>query len=134
MPRPPKRTAPRLSAPKTTTVVYETIDLATGRERHIRFKLQPGDRLTATCSATSRFYAALLPRTEYVERVGAAGPEMFRFVPGTDTKGFTDQVAVQEEEDYYLVLRNGVFNLRAHIATKVDLRRRGRVEPTIRSG
>lgn len=134
MARPKPRVRPRDAAPKTTNIVNEIIELAPGRERHLRFRLRAGDALTVTCRAKTKFYAALLDRTTYTSRVGGAGDDTFQFEFGTDERGFTDRAEPLADDDYYLVLRVGVFSDRGFITTVVDLRRVGRVDPTIRSG
>jgi hypothetical protein len=134
MARPRKRVRPRDAAPRMVNIVNEIVELAPGKERHLRFRLRAGDALTVTCRAKTKFYAALLDRTAYAERVGGAGDDAFQFEFGTDKRGFTDRAEPTADDDYYLVLRVGVFSERGFISTVADLRRVGTVEPTIRSG
>ena len=134
MPRAPRRPVPRAASPKVTTIVNEIVELGAGRERHVRFRLKAGDVVTATCRAKTKFYSAFLSRVEYTARVGAAGDDTFQFEFGTDVRGFTRRLDVPSDDDYYLVIRDGVFSPKVFVTVEVDLIRRGRVEPTIRSG
>jgi hypothetical protein len=134
MVRSPRKPAHRPAEPKLTNLIRESIELAPGKERHIEFHLRGGDVLTVTCKARSKFYAALLSRDAYTARIGGGGPDTFGFKFGTDAQGFTDRIEAAVLDDYYLVLRDGVFSPRVHIETKVDILRRGKVEPNIRSG
>lgn len=129
--RRPPRVVPR---PKRTKIVDETVELTTGHERHLQFHLRKDDTITATCKARTKFYADFLTRPEYTKRVNGAGPGMFNFDFGTDDTGFTTKARIEDDDDYYLVLRNGVFSPRVHIAVQVSVERVGPVEPTIRSG
>jgi len=90
--------------------------------------------LPACGKARTKFYAGFFTREEYASNVNADGPGMFHFVCGTDGKVFTTQVPIEAEDDFSLVLRNGVFSPRAQISVQVSLRRAGRVEPSVRSG
>jgi hypothetical protein len=134
MVRAPRKTVRRPVAPKTTNLMNEVVELAAGKERHLRFRLKEEDVLTVTCKAKTKFYVALLRRPDYAKRVGAAGEDTFAFEFGSDVRGFSDQVKGAIEDDYYLVLRDGVFSPRVFVTVNVDLRRRGRVEPNIHSG
>lgn len=111
----------------------EVAELGKGLERHVQFHLRSNDTITVICGARTKFYAGFFDREEYTSKVNADGPGMFRFEFGSDTKGFTTKSRVESEDDYFLVLRNGVFSPRAQISVQVSVSRVEVVEPTIRS-
>jgi hypothetical protein len=112
----------------------EVVELSPGQERHIQFRLHAADLFTVTCKARTRFYAGLFGREGYVARVNADGPGIFRFEFGSDKTGFTARLQVEENDQFFLVLRDGLLASRAQIYVQASLQRVGRVDLTIRSG
>ena len=85
------------------------VELGPGEEWHSDpYELRADDLVTLSCRRNHKFYAGLFERETYFELRGAAGGA-FGFEFGTDRRGFTARVRVGEDEEYYLVLRVGVF-------------------------
>ncbi len=71
--------------------------------------MKEGDRVTLSCKGDGRFYAGIFGREEYFEGRGTGSGGAFDFEFGEDARGYTDRFIVPEDEDYYIVLRVGVF-------------------------
>ena len=91
------------------------VQLNAGEEWHSKaIRLRAGDVVTLTCTSSQRFYAGLFSRKEYAKRKGAVGGA-FDFLPGSDRRAFTARVQIDSEDDYYIVLRVGIFSSRQSI-------------------
>ncbi len=108
------------TGPKEKVVLNRLFTLKSEDEEHQEFEFSKGDVVTVTCTADENFYAGLFPREEYVSKRGT----MFGFVFGTDKPQYTTRREIPEDDDYYLVLRVGVFSGTARIRVKVKVRRR----------
>ncbi len=99
------------------------VELDSGEEWHSDpYDLREGDKVTLSCRADDKFYAGIFNRDEYYEARGSeAGAFGFEF--GTDKRGYTDRLEVTEDEEYYVVLRVGVFT-----SGKVQIRVRLKIE------
>lgn len=85
------------------------VKLDSGEEWHSEpYELREGDIVTLSCRGNDKFYAGLFPREDYYELRGSEGGA-FGFEFGTDRRGYTERVKVPEDEEYYIVLRVGVF-------------------------
>lgn len=85
------------------------VTLKPGHEWHSDpYQLYENDEVTFSCRASGKFYAGIFDREEYFEDRGAAGGA-FDFEFGTDDYGYTERFTVDEDDDYYMVLRVGVF-------------------------
>lgn len=104
----------------------QLVDLPPGREWHSEpLSLLEGDVVTVSASSTQRFYAAFADREEYHRKIGAvAGAFSFEF--GTDRRGYTVRQEISLPENYYLVLRVGVFGDTASIRARVEVLRPAR--------
>src|SRR5439155_2957336 len=102
-------------------LLNRTFTIEPEEEQHEEFELSKGDLVTVTCTADENFYAGLFPRAEYIEKRGMGA---FGFSFGTDKPQFTTKVEIPEDDDYYLVLRVGVFSGTGRIHAKVKVRRR----------
>ncbi len=107
-------------------VLFEDdVELAPGREWHSKpIQLRPGDRIVVSATGTHRFYAGLFDRVTYHSLVGRESGA-FGFEFGADRRGFTDSVRAAAHEDYYIVLRVGVFGDRTTIHLRVELQTGG---------
>ena len=102
----------------------KVIGLKPGGEWHTKpIELHKGDILTISASGNEKFYAGIFDRVEYHRKVGADGG-MFGFEFGTDSRGFTHRVQAKSYEDYYVVLRVGIFSGSARIQCRIELLRR----------
>ena len=83
--------------------------IATGKEWHSKpITLHEGDIVTVTALGNDKFYAGFFDRVTYVRRRGTAlGSFAFDF--GTDKLSWTTRKTLEEDDDYYLVFRAGVF-------------------------
>lgn len=110
----------------TRQILFDAdINLKSGKEWHSKpIALSPGDRLVASASGTRRFYGGLFDRKSYFGLVGRESGA-FGFEFGSDRHGFTDSVRATASEDYYIVLRVGVFTSAATIHLRVELQRGG---------
>lgn len=85
--------------------------LKPGQEWHSKpLDIPDGSEVTLSCHGNGRFYAGIFEREDYFERRGAVGGA-FEFEFGEDRSGFTDSF-VADGDDYYIVLRVGVFTTR----------------------
>lgn len=99
------------------------VSLKPGQEWHSDpYELQKDDEVTVSCRGDGKFYAGIFDREEYFENRGS---EMgaFGFEFGTDDYGYTEQFTVDEDDDYYVVLRVGVFT-----SSTVDIQVRLKIE------
>lgn len=85
--------------------------------------LKKGDILTITCLGDKNFYAGLFNRGEFIgmRTSGIGGSSDFPF--GSDSLEYTERVTIPDDDDYYLVLRVGVFtgyigNANIHVKIK----------------
>lgn len=86
-----------------------SVSLDSGEEWHSEpYDLREGDLVTLSCRGDGKFYAGIFEREEYFDLRGSeAGAFGFEF--GVDRRGFTDRFEVAEDDEYYIVLRVGVF-------------------------
>lgn len=110
----------------TRTILFDQdINLLSGKEWHSKpVALNPGDRLVVSASGTRRFYGGLFDRQTYYELVGRESGA-FGFAFGSDRHGYTDSVRANALEDYYIVLRVGVFTSETTIHLRVELQEGG---------
>lgn len=108
-------------APKRTSEILtdKVMKLTSGEESEEEFELKRGDIITVTCTADENFYADFLPRDKYVQRRTGGAFGAFGFPFGSDCPQFTKRVQIPEDDDYYLVIRVGVFSGTARIRVKV---------------
>jgi hypothetical protein len=112
---------------KISEIIFdESLDLEPDEEWHQEFRLEKGDVITITCIADEKFYAGFFSREEYIQRRGGGGLGMFDFTYGTDMPQCTAKIAIQEGDDYYLVIRVGVWSDEAEIYVKVRCDRNGK--------
>ncbi|MCL4309060.1 MAG: hypothetical protein M1126_06880 [Candidatus Thermoplasmatota archaeon] len=86
------------------------------------FHLLEHDLVDVTATANENFYAGFFPREEFVKRYGRGG-EPFFFRYGSDRAAYTTRLVVDEEDEFYFVLRVGVFSGKARIHARILLRR-----------
>jgi len=100
-----------------------TEDLESGEEWHSEpYDLKEGDYVTLSCRGDGRFYAGIFDREEYFDKRGAEGGA-FDFEFGEDRRGFTDRFEVPDDDEYYIVLRVGVFTrgpVRINVRLKIQ--------------
>ncbi len=97
---------PRYAAAGVTEFVEA---LGSGKEWHSEpYDLREGDIVTFSCRGSGKFYAGIFAREEYFDMRGAEGGA-FAFEFGEDRRGFTERFEVPEDDEYYIVLRVGVF-------------------------
>lgn len=100
-----------------------TVDLKPGEEWHSEpYDLKDGDQVTLSCGGDGRFYAGIFDREEYFAKRGAGGGA-FDFEFGEDRRGFTDRFVVPDDDEYYIVLRVGVFTgrpVRINVRLKIQ--------------
>jgi len=108
------------SGPAEDVLLEKTFALKSDEEQHEEFEFSKGDVVTVTCTADENFYAGLFPREEYIKK--RSNPFSFSF--GTDKPQYTTKVEIPEDDDYYLVLRVGVFSGTGRIRVKVKVRQR----------
>jgi hypothetical protein len=97
----------------------QPIELASGREWYSDpFSLSQGDVVTVSATADENFYAGFFSREEFHRRYGRRG-ESFDFEYGTDSAAYTTRVVVPEDDDYYFVVRVGVFSGTATINARI---------------
>lgn len=108
-------------APKKTSemLMDKVIGLDPDEEWEEEIELERGDIITVTCTADESFYADFLPREEYVQQRTSGVLGSFGFPFGSDCPQFTKRVKIPEDDDYYLVVRVGVFSGTARIRVKV---------------
>ena len=108
---------------KRSILLDQTIALETGHEWFSDpFHLFTDDLVDVTATADENFYAGFFPREEFVERYGRGG-EPFFFRYGSDRAAYTTRLVVDEEDEFYFVLRVGVFSGKARIHARILLRR-----------
>ena len=108
-----------------TSVQEYDVDLDAGKEWHSSaIRLRAGDVVTLTCTSRQRFYAGFFSRVEYTKRKGSVGGA-FDFLPGSDRRAFTARVQIDSEDDYYIVLRVGIFNYKQSIHVRYIRERPG---------
>lgn len=88
--------------------------------------MEKDDNVTITCTGDENFYACFFPREEYISKRGGGGSGIFGFPFGTDEPQFTEKVTIPSDDDYYLVLRVGVFSGSARVSVKVTHLRRAK--------
>jgi len=99
-----------LKRKKTTKILMDkTIKLDADEEFHEEFELEKGDVITITCISEYEFYAGFFPREEYIRRRTSGIFGAFNFELFTNTPEYTKKVKIKEDDDYYLVIRVGVF-------------------------
>lgn len=92
-----------------SVLAEQDIQLTSGQEWHSKpLELFEGDVVTVSATGNDKFYAGLYSRPAYIRRRGAAAG-MFDFPFGGDRRGFTTKETIAETDDYYVVLRVGVF-------------------------
>ena len=99
------------------------VELDSGDEWHSDpLDLREGDLVTLSCRGDGRFYAGIYDRTDYHDLRGSEGGA-FGFEFGTDRRGYTERFEVPEDDEYYVVLRVGVFTtgpVTINVRLKVD--------------
>ncbi len=101
----------------------QDIPLASGSEWYSDpFPLLKGDLVDITATANENFYAGFFSRGEFAERYGRRG-EPFFFRYGSDRAAYAKRLIVDEEDEFYFVLRVGVFSGNARIHARILLRR-----------
>ena len=98
-----------------------TIKLKPDEENYIGpIKLKRGVIATISCTGDRLFYAGIFDRDDYFKKLGAAGGR-FDFPFGTDRKGFTKALPIVKTDDYYIVIRDGVFSSPVTIEVRLDI-------------
>jgi hypothetical protein len=99
------------------------VELESGEEWHSDpYDLKEGDLVTLSCRGNDRFYAGIYAREQYYELRGSEGGA-FGFEFGTDKRGYTERFEVPEDDEYYVVLRVGVFtsgSAEINVRLKID--------------
>jgi hypothetical protein len=93
--------------------------LSSGAEWHSTpIRLHPGQRIKLTVVGKRPVYADLLSSTEYVSRRNKSGT-VTRFKFGSDQAAVSKEVTPKSNEDYYLVVRNGMFTPRQQVHVRL---------------
>lgn len=105
------------------TLMDKDIKLGSGREWYSDpIDLQTGDIVTVSATADENFYAGFFSRVDFHRHYGRKG-EPFAFEFGTDSGAYTKRVVVDQSDEYYFVLRVGVFSGSATIHARIALQR-----------
>ncbi len=81
-----------------------------------------GHAVTVSATADENFYAGLFSRVDFHRYYGRKG-EPFAFEFGTDSGAYTKRVVIDQSDEYYFVLRVGVFSGTAAIHARITLQR-----------
>lgn len=96
----------------------DTIKLVPNEEWHYELELNKGNIITITCNGDDNFYADFCSREEYIDRYG----QPFRFPFGSDDSAGTNRYEVEEDDDYYLVIRRSMWSIDpVNIRVKIKL-------------
>jgi hypothetical protein len=99
------------------------LKLDSGREWYSDpIDLQTGDIVTVSATADENFYAGFFHRVDFHRYYGRRG-EPFAFEFGSDSAAYTKRVVVENSDEYYLVLRVGVFSGTATIHVRIAVQR-----------
>ncbi len=105
---------------KAEILVDETVKVESEEEVDWRLEdLRRGDVITVTALADENFYAGLYSREGFVTRRKSFLGEALDFPFATDKPQFTKRLIINEDDDYYLVIRVGFFSGTTHIEVKV---------------
>jgi hypothetical protein len=105
-----------------STVLEEDVHLGGGQEWHSdKIEVEEDEIITVTADAVRPFYAGLFTREQYYALGGPGVPE-FPFEFGTDRLGYTKRLIAAQPDDFYIVLRVGVFTGKRGAKIKVHLR------------
>jgi hypothetical protein len=108
-----------------TVLVDQTIALDSGHEWYSDpFDLKTGDIVTVSATSNENFYAGFFSRETFHRRYGRRG-EPFAFDYGSDSAAYTRRIVAEEDDDYYLVLRVGVFSGTAKVRVRIVRQRPG---------
>lgn len=111
-----------MTNPAFKVLFNDTIPLDAGKEWHsTAIDLRQGDIVTVSAEGDGKFYAAFLDREAYHRRRGAVAG-MFDFELGTDRRGWTTRILVQQDDEYYLVFRVSTFQGKTNVHARVVLR------------
>jgi len=97
----------------------EIIKMKPDEEWHKNFELKKGSAITITCVSNMNFYTGFFHRDEYIKNRKAGILGTFNFEFGGDRPQYTKKMVIPEDDDYYLVIRVGVFSGNAEIHVKV---------------
>lgn len=95
------------------------------------FSLKAGDVVTVSSTSDENFYAGFFPREAFHRRYGRRG-EPFVFEYGTDSAAYTRRLRIPEDDDYYLVVRVGVFSGAGRVKARVVRERPQPPRPNLR--
>ncbi len=105
------------------TLLDQEIKLGSGREWYSDpIDLQTGDLITVSATADENFYAGFFSRVDFHRYYGRKG-QPFAFEFGTDSGAYTKRLVVAQSDEYYFVLRVGVFSGTATIHARITLQR-----------
>lgn len=105
---------------RRTVLLDDKIGVKSNEEWHSKgIPLRPGDIVTVEAVARGKFFAAFVPRETYYSRVGSVAGA-YPFDLGSDRRGFTARLAIDEADNWFLVIRVSFFQPSTTIATKIE--------------
>jgi len=105
---------------QTDILVEERISLGRGSERNYGpYHLLPDSFVKLHCEGDVRFYAGIFSDAEY-HAARQQGPKMFPFTFGSDRTSWNLSQNAGREEDYWVVLRVGVFTRSGVIDCRIE--------------
>lgn len=105
------------------TLLDKEIRLGPGREWYSDpIDLQTGDIITVSATANENFYAGFFNRVDFHRYYGRRG-QPFAFEFGSDSAAWTRRVVVDQSDEYYFILRVGVFSGSTTIHSRITLQR-----------
>jgi hypothetical protein len=106
-------------SPDAETIEESDPTLSPGAEWHSDpIHLRHGQRARVTVVGKRKVYAQVFPAEDYIEfRNHAKHVAGFRF--GTDKPAFTQEIVPQSTNDYYVVVKNGLFTPRQRVHVRL---------------